>query len=183
MFTIYKNRLLKLLILFLLIGLVLINRSCSNKEQLNYDFDTYLNGDSDFEKNIATVMPTKDELMNSKILYYMYYDNGRDIETSESKMVRLTVKYSDEDFVKAIQRMKEQAALYYSKQFYYNGSLYDGFFFHNNGYCAFAYNFCSDSNTISYLAFDCWELEFMDVEDALGFFPQFEYQSQIIPYE
>ena len=136
MFTIYKNRLLKLLILFLLIGLVLINCSCSNKEQLNYDFDTYLNGDSDFEKNIATVMPTKDKLMNSKILYYMYYDNGRDNDPSESKMIRLTAKYSDEDFTTMVQTMQEQSELYYnesmSRKFYYNGTMYDGFISYDN---------------------------------------------------
>lgn len=180
----FINVLLKPIFLFVLISLFLISSGCSHKEKLSYDINTYLSGDTNFERNIATVMPSKEELKNSKVVYYLYYDDGGNDETSQNKMIRLTVEYSDENFINATQTLEQNAILYdsesMSSDFYYNGILYDSFIFYNNGYCAVAYHACSNSKTISYIAFYSWDLQFMDVESALGLFPQFEYKNQIV---
>ena len=181
-----KKALLKAPILFLII-LVLVIAGCSPKEQVSYDFTTYLSGDSEFEKNVALVMPSKEELENSKVVYYVYYDNCEKSDTFGKKMIQLTVEYSDEDFSNAVQKMKNRFDLYdngiMNSQFFYNGVLYDSFSFRENDYCAIAYNTCSDSNTISYIAFDSLDLEFMDVASALKLFTKFESEPQLISLE
>lgn len=175
---------LVLTVLSLLLVLLSLMNGCSSKEHINYDLSTYLGSDTDFEKNVATILPSKEELKNSKVVYYLYYDNGGTDESSEKKMINLTVEYSEECFVKAANDLAESSLLHasesMSRRFYYNGVLYDGFIFNKNGYCAVAYHACSSTNTISFIAFDSWDLQFMDVESALGLFPQFERENQIV---
>lgn len=159
----------------------MIAHSCTdNENQVNYNFDTYLTANSSFEKNIATVMPSKEDLINTKVLYYIYY-NGDNEGIFRNTMLRLTVEYSDEDFAKAVQTMKVHWESHHGMQFYYNGILYDGFMFHNHGdYCGIAYHICTDLNTISYIAFVNDELSYMNVADALiyclNYLPAFEEQ-------
>ncbi len=179
-----KSGVLRLVLLVVLIFLIMITSGCASKEQVSCDFDAYLSGNTDFERKIEAVMPSKNELADSKIIYYVYYDNGEDISTFANSMIRLTVAYSDEDLQKAIQKIEELTEEYYDDvmggQFYYNGTLYKGFQFYDNGYCALAYHICSDSNTISYIAFACDNLTYMDVGGALSLFPQFTCEDQII---
>lgn len=174
----------KLLSLTLTLLFILSLCGCSSKEQVSYDLSTYLCGDTDFEKNVATILPSKEELKNSKVVYYLYYNNGGTDESSEKKMINLTVVYSDENFTKAANDLVESSLLHanesMSRRFYYNGVLYDGFIFNKNGYCAVAYHACSSTKTVSFIAFDSWDLQFMDIESALGLFPQFEREDQIV---
>ena len=177
---------LTLLLWLILICWLMIARGCShNKNEVTYNFDTYLTENSSFEKNIATVLPSKEDLANTKILYYIYCQN--ETLTFENKMLHLTVEYSDENFAKALQTMQTNWETHYyesaGKPFYYNGIRYDGFAFYNHGdFCGIAYHVCTDSNTISYIAFVNDELGFMSVAAALnsclGSFPAF--QNQII---
>ena len=172
--------------ILLFVFLVFLLSSCSVKEQITYDFSTYLSGNSDFENDAALVLPSKDDLINAEILYYMHYYNVTymyyynvtsnqiyDSPSDERRMIQLTVKYTDEDFEDAVSSIEQKSEFYYSKamssQFYYKDLFYNGFEFHNNDYCACAYNICSDTNTISYIVFTCNELSFMNVAYSLKY--------------
>ena len=182
-----KRGFLKLVLSLLMISLIIIVSGCTNKEQVNCNFDTYLSGNTDFEKKVATVMPSKNELADSKIIYYVYYIDGDDISNFANSMIRLTVEYSDDNFLKAIQKIEELSKEYYNDvmggQFYYNGVLYRGFQIYNNGYYALAYHICSNSSTISYIVFECDNLTYMDVGSALSLFPQIICDDQIVKTE
>ena len=162
------SKLILLLLLILICGLIIAHSCADRKNEATYNFDTYLTANSSFEKNIVTVLPSKEDLTDSKILYYMYCEN----ETFKNKMLHLTVEYSDEDFTNAVQKMQNYWETHYDesagKPFYYNGILYDGFAFHNHGdYCGIAYHVCTDLNTISYIAFTNDELGYTSVVAAL----------------
>lgn len=170
------HKFFRMILLFVL--LVFLLSSCSVKEQITYDFSTYLSGNSDFENDAALVLPSKDDLINAEVLYYMYYynvtlDHIYDSLSDERRMIQLTVKYPDEDFEDAVSSIEQKSEFYYSKamssQFYYKDLFYNGFEFHNNDYCACAYNICSDTNTISYIVFACNELSFMNVASSLKY--------------
>ena len=47
-----KRGFFKLVLLLFTISLIIIVSGCTNKEQVNCDFDTYLSGDTDFEKKL-----------------------------------------------------------------------------------------------------------------------------------
>ena len=179
-----KRGFLRLGLLFLLIFSVVSAGGCANKEQISYDFSAYLSGNTDFERKVATVMPSKKQLEDSKITYYMYYDNGEDISTFANSMIRLTVEYSDEAMQEAMRKIEELSKEYYDDvmggEFYYNGTLYKAFQFYDEGYCALAYHICPTSNTIAYIAFACDDLTYMNVGNALSQFPQIICEDQII---
>lgn len=164
----------KIFVYVMVLGLILAVCGCSTKEVISYDINTYLSNNSNFEKNISNFMPTKDDLKKSNIEYYCYYDNGKNNETSEKKMIQLTLKYTDEHFGDIEKKLEDNISHNYdettSRNFYYNDILYQGFIFYNNGYCAVAYGIITDSKTISYIAFDSWDLQFMDIESAFELF-------------
>lgn len=179
---------IKFISLTLLICLVVVLCGCENKEIISYNFETYLSGDSGFEKKFLTIMPTKNELADSKIIYYSYYNNGKDSFTFENGMIRLTVKYSNDKLVNESQRLEglyEANDSVMNGQFYYNGILYKAFGFYDDAYedGALAYHICSDSSTISYIAFTCYDLAYMSVESALSIFPQIPYEDRVTQYD
>ena len=45
---------------------------------------------------------------------------------------------------------------------------------YNDGYCAFAYHVSTESNTISYIAFESGDLQYMNMKSALSLFPEIE---------
>lgn len=179
----YKTRVLRIIVLMLFLLMLTALCGCGKKQnRLIYDFDTYLCEDTEFDRNAATVLPSKEDLEDSEVVFYMFYDNGGDDEVTSDKMLRLTVQYSDEDYIKAKEKIEQHASQdkTQSSSFYYNGVLYNGFMINVEYYCGIAYHACEESKTISYIAFDTWYLQWMDVESALGLFPQFEYQSQVV---
>ncbi len=184
-----NTHLLNFVIIFILFLMILmiavIVSGCSNKKSIiSYDFSTYLGDDSDFSKNVSTVLPSKERLEDQKIISYLFYDNGKSNESSMDKMIQMTVEYSDDVFPDFVSEIENHASVYKNESmgsnFYYNEVPYDGFMVTEYGYCAIAYHVCQDSKTISYLAFDCWQLQFMDVESALSLFPQIENVDQLL---
>ena len=186
----------RLLLLFISIIALLGLSGCASKEQISYDFDTYLSCNTSFEKNYKLVMPSKDKLNDATVLYYVYYDSKNTV-TQPDRMIQMTVKYSDELFVSEKQGLEEKIiepdASFETEEFYFNGSLYQGSLFYNveanndefedtynDGYFAFAYNVCTTSNTISYLVFESEDLQYMDMQSALTLFPQFEGNYQVV---
>ena len=183
-----SSRRIQTMVISVILTIAITNAGCSNKDTniVTYNFDTYQSESTDFNKNISTVLPPKEDLKDQRIVFYLFYDNGKTDESSAASMIRMTVEYTDTDFVNAASEIEEQYLKYQSpstsSRFYYDGVLYNGFMFTDNGYCAVAYHICQDSKTISYIAFDCWDLQFMDVESALKHFIQYEYNNQIVSY-
>ncbi len=186
----------RLLLLFICLIVLFCFSGCGAKQQISYDFDTYLSYNTSFEKNYKLVMPSKDELKNATVLYYVYYDSGTTM-VQPDRMIQMTVQYSEDQFVNERQELEQITTEYDSsceiENFYLNSMLYKGFNFYNydarddefedtynDGYCAFAYHVCTDSNTISYIAFESDDLQYMNMELALSLFPQFEIKNQVI---
>lgn len=149
------------------------------------DFENYLSDGTEFSKTASTVMPSKQELADAKILYCFYEKHGKDndILGIHTRMLCLTVKYSDEKFQSEslrLEALNEEHDGGMSSQFYLNGIFYKGFEYeYENG---LAYHICSDTNTISYIAFRTQDLQYMEVKYALEQLnPNFELQ--IISYE
>ena len=164
----------KIFLYIMVLILVFVISGCSQKKVISYDIDTYLSSNSNFEKNISKFMPTKDDLNKFRVSYYYYYDNGENSETSEEKMIQLTLEYTDENFGVITQNLEKIVSQNYdettSRNFYYNDTLYQGFIFYDNGYCAVAYGIIPNSKMVSYIAFDSWNLQFMDIESAFELF-------------
>ena len=179
------------LLLLVVCSMVLFGFSgCGAKNQISYDFDTYLSYNNSFEKNIMLVMPSKEELKDSTVLDYVYYDSGETV-FEPYRMIQMTVQYSQDKFVIADERLEQITTQYDSsfeiENFYINSLLYTGFIFYNydarddefentynDGYCAFAYHISTDSDTISYIAFESGDLQYMNMELALLLFPEFQ---------
>ena len=170
--------------------ILLISFTCSgcNKNKniiLTSDANTYLKENSSFNEKVKNILPSQEELKNAKILFYMLYDNRKEDAFSEN-LLRMTVEYSVDDFVKARKKMEELSEKYnspsMSSSFYYDGVLYDGFMIFNDGYCAIAYSACSDTQTLSYIAFNSYNLQFMNVQSALELFPDFHCERQIVSH-
>ena len=79
---------------------------CGAKQQISYDFDTYLSYNTSFEKNYKLVMPSKDELKNATVLYYVYYDSGTTM-VQPDRMIQMTVQYSQDQFVKEKEKLEQ----------------------------------------------------------------------------
>ena len=180
----------KFLLLFICLMVLFCFSGCGAKEQISYDFDTYLSYNNSFEKNFKLVMPSKDELNGSTILDYVYYDSGA-TAFEPDRMIQMTVQYSQDQFVIAKEKLEQIITQYDSsceiENFYINSLLYEGFNFYNydarddefkdtynDGYCAFAYHISKESNTISYIAFESGNLQYMNMESALSLFPEFQ---------
>lgn len=184
-----KEKLFKCIFGFLLILLISFICSGCNKNKdivLTSDVNTYLKGSSSFNENIKNILPSQEELANAKIVFYMLYNNNEKEETFSENMIRMSVKYSAEDFEKTRKKMEQLSEKHKSSTmsscFYYDGVLYNGFIFINDGYCAVAYNACSDTQTLSYIAFDSFNLQFMNVQSALELFPDFKCERQIVSH-
>lgn len=186
----------RFLLLFICLMVLFGFSGCDAKEQISYDFDTYLSFNTSFEKNIKLVMPSKDELKDATVLCYVYYDSNT-TKIQPDRMIQMTVQYSKDQFAKENQELEQVTTKYdlscEIENFYYNSNLYKGFVFYNydarddefedtynDGYCAFAYHVCTDLNTISYIVFESDDLEYMNMESALSLFPQFEIKNQVV---
>ena len=182
----------KFLLLFICLMVLFCFSGCGAKEQISYDFDTYLSYNNSFEKNFKLVMPSKNELKGSIILDYVYYDSGATVFEPD-RMIQMTVQYSQDQFVKEKEKLEQIITQYDSsceiENFSFNSMSYKdkGFNFYNydarddefedtynDGYCAFAYHISTDSNTISYVAFESGDLQYMNMESALSLFPEFQ---------
>ncbi len=101
MFKYTAEKLFKNIFCFLLIlSIGIICSGCKNNITITSDFDTYLKSDSTFNKNIKGVLPSQEELKNAKIVFYMLYDDNDTEKIFANSMIRLTVKYSADDFKK-----------------------------------------------------------------------------------
>lgn len=181
MFKYTAEKLFKYILCFLLIlSIGIICSGCKNNITITSDFDTYLKSDSTFNKNIKGVLPSQEELKNAKIVFYMLYDDNDTEEAFAESMIRLTVKYSADDFEKAKNKMEQLSGGNTHSSFYYDGVLYKGAIYYNDGYYAIAYSACSDAQTVSYIALNTFNLAFMDVPSALELFPDFECKRQIV---
>ena len=180
----------RLLLLLICLIVLFCFSGCGAKQQISYDFDTYLYYNTSFEKNYKLVMPSKDELKNATVLYYVYYDSGTTM-VQPYRMIQMTVQYSQNQFIKAQEKLEQIITQYDSsceiENFYFNSMPYKGFNFYNydarddefentynDGYCAFAYHVSTESNTISYIAFESGDLQYMNMESALSLFPEFQ---------
>ena len=180
----------RLLLLLICLIVLFCFSGCGAKQQISYDFDTYLSYNTSFEKNYKLVMPSKDELKNATVLYYVYYDSGTTM-VQPYRMIQMTVQYSQNQFIKAQEKLEQIITQYDSsceiENFYFNNMPYKGFNFYNydarddefentynDGYCAFAYHVSTESNTISYIAFESGDLQYMNMESALSLFPEFQ---------
>ena len=180
----------KLTLLFICLMVLFGFSGCGAKEQISYDFDTYLSYNNSFEKNFKLVMPSKDELKDSIVLDYVYYDLGATV-FEPYRMIQMTVQYSQNQFIKAQEKLEQIITQYDSsceiENFYFNSMPYKGFNFYNydarddefentynDGYCAFAYHVSAESNTISYIAFESGDLQYMNMKSALSLFPEIE---------
>ena len=183
-----KRQFLKLVLLLCVISLIMITGCVGQKAQISYEFEAYLSGDTAFEQKIVKFLPAKEDLTDAKVTYYMFYDDGMEDNFSfQYNMLCLSVEYTDTNYTKATQKMKELSEEYYNdifgSHFYYNGILYEGFQIYDEEYYALAYHICSDSNTVSYIAFSSGDLAYMNVKSALECFPYFETENQVVPYE
>lgn len=179
----------KCIFVFLLILLISFICCGCNKNKniiLTSDVNTYLKGSSSFNENVKNILPSQEDLKNAKIVFYMLYNNNEKEEAFSESMIRMTVKYSADDFEKARKKMEQLSEKHKSSTmsscFYYDGVLYNGFILVNDGYCAIAYNACSDTQTLSYIAFDSYDLQFMNVQSALELFPDFKCGRQIVSH-
>lgn len=176
--------------MILLIGFVC--SGCDEKTFSTSDANTYLKEKSEFNENIKNYLPSYEELKDAKIVFYTSYNNYEKEEALSKSMICMTVEYGAEDFKKARKKMEQLSEEFesstMSSSFYCDGVLYNGFiiinndYFVNNGYCAIAYSVCSDAQTLSYIAFDSYDLQFMNVQSALELFPDFKCGRQIVSY-
>jgi len=149
--------------------------SCAAKETVTKDFSTYLDGSSDFETGISTVMPLKEDLENAKILDYTYYYSNLGFPTySKWRILFLAVEYSYEEFVNAKAEIEENCLDEDIEEISYNDILFNGYWFHEGCYCAVGYHICSDSNTILYLGFRTDELSYMNAQQSAKYLPDID---------
>ena len=174
-----KSNFLNFAICGLVISLLLITGCQEKKQLISYDVDTYLSHNTNFEKKASVVLPSKKYIDDSKIVYYVLYDDSG--ASFQEGMLQLTVEYSNEKCLNESSRLEE---LYKTKNigmsgsFYYNRILYNSFqyqaFESDIGYCALAYHINLKSNTISYIVISCENLTYMSVEDAISYFPKIQ---------
>ena len=171
----FKKAILNLAVCCLAISLIMVTGCKDNNVLISFEVDTYLSHNTDFEKKAAVVLPSKEDIEGSKIIYYSLYDNSG--ASFEEGILCLTVEYSDEKFATESQRLEgllvtENVGI--GGSFYYNEVLYNSFQYEASksdiGYCALAYNINLESNAISYIVFSCENLTYMDVESALNSF-------------
>ena len=166
-----KKKIITFAVLILMI-LITLN-SCVSNETISYDFNSYLNDDSEFTKGISLVMPSREELSDEKISSYSYYDDGRSgkVFAHNNRMILMTVEYTEEDLMGAVQLLEDriESVGLHPEEFYLNGNLYKAAMTYVESYCAIAYCVNEESRTISYIAFTNDELEYMNVESALKY--------------
>lgn len=156
-------------LVFLLFS-VLILSGCS-KDWVHYDFNGYLNEGTAFEENIKSILPSKEDLSEEKVVYYLHYNDKAIFESTADSLLQLTVEYSEEGFEKAQATLEKHMAAFCEstegESFFYNGVLFRGFMFYDQRYCAVVYHLCPGTKTISYIAFSCEELSYLSIEDAI----------------
>ena len=148
-----KKRFWVYLIVILLIVIFCSDYYLSNSVKIEDNFETYLSQDDDFVKNAKLVMPAQETLNNNCVVFYNY------IKKEDMKVYFLTVRYEDDDFLYEKDRLAvldhryiEKVALTYINRddFFWDGKLYHGMVYNNNGYYSIAYHICDD-NTVSYI--------------------------------
>ncbi len=177
---IYMSKIIVVVLLFMMLPIL---NSCRVESTLTHDYNSYLNDDSEFTKGISLVMPSREELSDQKILSYSYYDDGMSekvfIFAHNDRMILMTVEYTEEDFMGAVQLLEDriESVGLYDEEFYLNGNLYKAAMTcaeDRTYYCAIAYCVNEESRTISYIAFTDMDLEYMNVESALGLFYEYD---------
>lgn len=179
-----KKKIITFAVLILMI-LITLN-SCVSNETISYDFNSYLNDDSEFTKGISHLMPSREDLLDEKIVSYSYYDDGYvykggffDSLAYNERMILMTIEYNEEDFLGAVQALDEKFESYglYHEEFELNGNLYKAAMIcaeERVYYCAVAYCEDVERQKISYIAFVSKDLEYMNVESALELFNEYD---------
>lgn len=164
-----KNREIRVQLSISVIVLVFVSISlyvidASSESFVKYDFELYLSDNTEFEKNAATVMPSKLFLENTQVTYYEH-------RKGDDEMLRLSVRYDEKDFLIAKSQAEEQYLSSHEKErsaFYLDGELYFCYVFYRDGdYYAMAYHVCTDTKTISYMLYQCNDFSSMATNDVI----------------
>lgn len=143
------------------------------------DFDLYLKKGTELEATAARVLPSENELENTQIILYEY-DYQYEILLGGYKMLRLVVVYNDQEaFLEAKETiedgyLKENGS--YPESFSLNGSLYYSYIVYDDSHSSpyvGAYSIDATERKISYLLYECFDVQVMSAESAIGFY--FEY--------